>query len=221
MPALVTIALTVVFASLAMLGRTLAHYLRTGRLSVRFAPTPDAPRRVQVGAWSAVVGGGFLAGIAAPAAELLGPRVPAALAPADLAALRAAGLVLAVAALAATLAAQTAMGASWRIDVDPDDRTALVTGGPFALVRNPVYTAGLCWTAGIALSCPGALSALGALTVLAGVQVQVRRVEEPYLARAHGAAYTAYAARVGRFLPGVGRLRSGAADGPPPAVRGR
>ena len=31
-------------------------------------------------------------------------------------------------------------------------------------------------------------------------------VEEPYLLKVHGSAYAEYAARVGRFLPGVGRL---------------
>jgi protein-S-isoprenylcysteine O-methyltransferase Ste14 len=41
---------------------------------------------------------------------------------------------------------------------------------------------------------------------LAGMQVQVRAVEEPYLSLAHGEAYARYAARVGRFLPGVGRI---------------
>ncbi len=38
------------------------------------------------------------------------------------------------------------------------------------------------------------------------MQVQVRAIEEPYLVRTHGAAYTGYAARTGRFLPGIGRL---------------
>src|SRR5919106_1033091 len=42
----------------------------------------------------------------------------------------------------------------------------------------------------------------------ASLQLQVRRVEEPYLARVHGPAYLSYAARTGRFLPGIGRLRS-------------
>ncbi|MDA0563111.1 isoprenylcysteine carboxylmethyltransferase family protein [Streptomonospora sp. S1-112] len=216
-----TIVLTLAFASLALFARTAVRYARTGRLSVRFARTPDAPGWVQVGAWSTVIGGGFAAGIAAPAIELLGAAPTSPLAPVGPPAVRVAGAVLAALALAATLAAQGAMGASWRIDVDPDDRTALVTGGPFALVRNPVYTAGLCWTAGIALSCPSVLSALGALAVVAGVQVQVRLVEEPHLARAHGAAYRAYAARVGRFLPGVGRMRPASPDGAPSTLRRR
>jgi protein-S-isoprenylcysteine O-methyltransferase Ste14 len=42
--------------------------------------------------------------------------------------------------------------------------------------------------------------------LLVSIQVQVRAVEEPYLLRVHGPAYADYAARVGRFLPGVGRL---------------
>src|SRR4051812_5360705 len=41
------------------------------------------------------------------------------------------GPVLAVGGLLATAGAQLAMGEAWRIGVDPGERTALVTGGPF------------------------------------------------------------------------------------------
>jgi protein-S-isoprenylcysteine O-methyltransferase Ste14 len=44
-----------------------------------------------------------------------------------------------------------------------------------------------------------------ALTLL-GIEMQVRAVEEPYLKRIHGEAYLHYAKRVGRFVPGFGRL---------------
>ena len=37
--------------------------------------------------------------------------------------------------------------------------------------------------------------------------MQVRAVEEPHLLATHGRAYADYAARVGRFVPGIGRLR--------------
>ena len=40
------------------------------------------------------------------------------------------------------------------------------------------------------------------------VQLQVRVVEEPYLLATHGKTYAAYAARVGRFVPGAGRLHT-------------
>ena len=43
--------------------------------------------------------------------------------------------------------------------------------------------------------------------LVASIQLQVRRVEEPYLLRTHGDAYRAYAAQVGRFIPGVGMIR--------------
>ena len=39
-----------------------------------------------------------------------------------------------------------------------------------------------------------------------GIRQQVL-AEEAYLLRTHGDAYRAYARRVGRFLPGVGKLR--------------
>jgi protein-S-isoprenylcysteine O-methyltransferase Ste14 len=48
--------------------------------------------------------------------------------------------------------------------------------------------------------------ALWALVV--ALEVQVRLVEEPYLLRTHGAHYAEYASRVGRFVPGFGRLKT-------------
>jgi protein-S-isoprenylcysteine O-methyltransferase Ste14 len=49
-----------------------------------------------------------------------------------------------------------------------------------------------------------ALAGLAALWL--ALEIQVRLVEEPYLLRTHGDAYREYAARVGRFVPGLGRL---------------
>jgi protein-S-isoprenylcysteine O-methyltransferase Ste14 len=64
---------------------------------------------------------------------------------------------------------------------------------------------------------PNAFSALAFALTFAGIEIQVRAVEEPYLAKTHGPAYRDYASRVGRFAPGVGRLdadapASGAGD---------
>jgi protein-S-isoprenylcysteine O-methyltransferase Ste14 len=53
---------------------------------------------------------------------------------------------------------------------------------------------------------PNLLSAVALLLIVPGLEIQVRRVEEPYLIRIHGDSYRDYARRVGRFLPGVGRL---------------
>ena len=120
---------------------------------------------------------------------------------------RAAGVGLFVAGLATTLVAQYAMGDSWRIGVGEDESTDLVTEGVFGAVRNPIYTGMIPSFAGIVLLVPNPVS-LAALGVLvAGVEIQTRIVEEPHLMKVHGGAYATYAARVGRFVPGVGRIR--------------
>jgi protein-S-isoprenylcysteine O-methyltransferase Ste14 len=119
-----------------------------------------------------------------------------------------AGLALALAGFLGVLAAQTGMGASWRIGVEESDRTELVTGGLFAVVRNPIFTLMVLAQCGFVLMVPTALTvaALGCLVL--AVELQVRVVEEPYLLRVHGGAYRGYAAGTGRFVPGLGRLRA-------------
>lgn len=119
-------------------------------------------------------------------------------------AVQVAGLVLALVGFAATLAAQTGMGASWRIGVDVDERTDLVTTGVFAHVRNPIFTAMVAAQLGVVLMVPTWVSVLALISLAVAVELQVRAVEEPYLRAVHGAAYASYAAATGRFVPGIG-----------------
>ncbi|WP_258070031.1 isoprenylcysteine carboxylmethyltransferase family protein [Arthrobacter sp. SX1312] len=116
-----------------------------------------------------------------------------------------AGFVVAIVGFLGTLAAQSGMGASWRIGVDATERTDLVTTGLFAVVRNPIFTAMLGAMTGIALMAPTPISVSALACLFLAVQIQVRVVEEPYLNRIHQQAYAAYTAKVGRFLPGIGR----------------
>lgn len=147
----------------------------------------------------------LVAGVAAPVLDLAGVLDPVGVLDADVT--RAAGIAIFALGLAATLAAQFAMGDAWRIGVDPDERTELVTSGPFALVRNPIFSGMLPASLGLALMVPNAAALLGLLALLVALEIQVRLVEEPYLLTAHGRRYADYAAGVGRFVPGVGRLR--------------
>jgi protein-S-isoprenylcysteine O-methyltransferase Ste14 len=116
------------------------------------------------------------------------------------------GIVLAAAGGLAVFGAQLGMGESWRIGVREEERTELVIGGWFSLCRNPIYSAMIVGWTGFALMVPTWLGLAAIAVVAAGLELQVRAVEEPYLLRTHGDAYRHYAARVGRFVPGVGRL---------------
>lgn len=118
------------------------------------------------------------------------------------------GIALAVSGIVLTFLAQLAMGDAWRIGVDPEERTQLVTGGPFKLVRNPIYSAMFPAVLGLVLMVPSILAIAGLLALAIGLELQVRLVEEPHLLRAHGDEYADYAARVGRFAPGLGTLHS-------------
>ncbi|EID14988.1 protein-S-isoprenylcysteine methyltransferase [Mycolicibacterium phlei RIVM601174] len=148
--------------------------------------------------------GYLLVGVGAPAAALAG------LAPlrfADHLLVHATGIAVAVVGIGLTLQAQLGLGASWRIGVDETERTELVTGGPFAIVRNPIFTTLLLTLTGLTLMVPNPIAIAGLLIAIAGIQLQVREVEEPYLRRVHGHTYRDYTTRVGRFLPWLGRTR--------------
>lgn len=116
------------------------------------------------------------------------------------------GLALSIAGIALTLSAQIAMGASWRIGVNHEERTALVTSGLFGLVRNPIFAAMIPTAVGLALMVPSLVSMAAVAALFVALELQVRVVEEPYLLRVQGAPYEEYAAGVGRFVPGIGRL---------------
>ncbi len=105
-----------------------------------------------------------------------------------------------------TLAAQGAMGTSWRVGVDESERTQLVIAGPFAVVRNPIFTAMISASLGMALMVPNTVALAAFASLVAAVELQVRFVEEPYLIRTHGDRYLDYASRTGRLLSGLGRI---------------
>ena len=124
-------------------------------------------------------------------------RAPAALRHALGALLMLAGLVLLV-------TAQLQLGASWRIGIDEPARSGLVTSGVYALSRNPIFLALLIIVAGYALLIPTVLSAALLAGTYIGIRLQIA-AEEAYLVRAYGDPYRAYARRVGRLVPGIGR----------------
>lgn len=101
-----------------------------------------------------------------------------------------------------TLVAQRNMDASWRIGID-DRPTALVTRGLFGVVRNPVFSGMLLALVGLCLVAPSVWLLAVTLACAVLIRLQVGG-EERHLAALHGSAYLEYAAKVGRFIPGLG-----------------
>ena len=198
--AVLALALVVVWLALVAGLRGYLRFRRTGDFGVAFRDRRGSPQW-----WARLVSGlGAVFAIAAPIADLAG--LPSA-EPLDHPVISVVGVALVVLGIACTVATQLVMGDSWRGDVDLAVRTALVTTGPFRLVRNPIFTATAMTGIGLALLVPNVFSAAMLVAFLVALQLQVRLVEEPYLLRVHGDGYREYAARTGRFLPWVGRIR--------------
>jgi len=110
------------------------------------------------------------------------------------------GLAVALGAFTLTLICWKKMGSSWRMGVDPSEKTMLIVTGPFARVRHPIYAlSSVLMLATVAAEPAPAMIAV-AVVHLVLLQLEARR-EEKYLLGIHGAAYGEYCARVGRFFP--------------------
>lgn len=191
------------FAALGVLGfgwRGWLQYRRTGSTGVRV---------LRGGATERLAGGGLAVALVVAGSAPILQRVNAIEPVTALSQgwIQVAGIAIAATGLVATVYAQLAMGDSWRIGVDERETTALVHTGAFGVVRNPIYGSMLLFDFGAALLTPNLIAWLGFILLLTSIELQVRRVEEPYLSRRHDGVYRAYTARVGRFLPGIGRMR--------------
>ncbi len=115
-------------------------------------------------------------------------------------ALTAIGAVVAIAGVACAVWAARSLGRSLTPFPKPHG-TGLVTSGPFAIVRHPIYTGGLAFFAGYALF--AGVPALVLTAVLGLLWVGKVRVEERLLAAAYD-GYAAYCLRVrARLIPGL------------------
>ncbi|WP_329081245.1 MULTISPECIES: methyltransferase family protein [unclassified Streptosporangium] len=185
--------------------RALIHRRRTGSSGMNGISGPAFSAAWWAGVLFAVA---IALGLLAPIAALVGVVEPIGAMVAVPLQLVAAVLILAGGT--ATVLAQAAMGASWRVGVDEGEITTLVTGGPFRLVRNPIFTAMATTSIGWTLLVPSALSLAALAALITAIELQVRVIEEPYLIRTHGSDYLTYASSAGRFVPALGRLSAAA-----------
>ena len=110
------------------------------------------------------------------------------------------GLALVVAGYAGTLWCYAIMGDSWRMGINRNEKNALVTRGPYGVVRHPIYLFQIVMLAGAALLLPTWLSLLIVLVHVACVLIKATD-EESYLLTVHGDAYRDYLSRTGRLFP--------------------
>ena len=110
------------------------------------------------------------------------------------------GAIVCVGATVATFSCWREMGRSWRIGIDPTEKTQLIFGGPFRIVRHPIYALSIFLVLGTLATTPTAAMLGIAVIHIACVQFEAHR-EEVYLLKLHGSAYAGYMRRVGRFFP--------------------
>ncbi len=110
------------------------------------------------------------------------------------------GVALAATGLALHTRARRALGVHWSSRVTIGPGHSLVTDGPYARVRHPIYLAVLLLAAGTAIAHPSLATCCLAGGFAAGVALKVP-VEERVLRDAYGEAWVRYAARVPALLP--------------------
>ena len=116
------------------------------------------------------------------------------------AAVRWAGVGLGVASVGFWTWTHLALGRMWsaQLQLRPDHH--LVTTGPYARIRHPMYTAIMAWMAGAALAAANWALVAFAVAMVVFLASRVPNEERMMLER-FGADYRAYMKRSGRFLP--------------------
>ncbi|MES2593552.1 MAG: isoprenylcysteine carboxylmethyltransferase family protein [Bacteroidota bacterium] len=109
------------------------------------------------------------------------------------------GLVFLFISLVWTVIAQAHMKNSWRIGIDKDTKTELVTSGLFSISRNPIFFGMILSLVGLFLATPNALTALFLILGYVLIQIQIR-LEEEFLTKEHGQKYLDYKQKVRRLI---------------------
>ncbi len=113
--------------------------------------------------------------------------------------------VVGVVCYLATLSCWLLMGRNWSMAIVPSQKTELVTGGLFGLVRHPIYSLSI-----LLMLCSALVVSNLPMILIATLHVSVMNfkanIEEQHLTERHGPSYLSYCQRVGRFLPRLGGL---------------
>ena len=109
------------------------------------------------------------------------------------------GLTFLAFSLIWTLVAQSHMKDSWRIGIDHETETVLITTGLFRYSRNPIFLGLILSMLGLLLVTPNVMTLIFYIVSYLLIQVQIR-LEEEFLEGVYGQEYLNYKSRVRRFL---------------------
>lgn len=104
--------------------------------------------------------------------------------------------------LALAIWARRTLGRNWSYAVTLKQGHELVTDGPYAAIRHPIYTAILLLFLGLVLLIPTPYAVIGWAFVFASCWIKLR-AEEALMLRQFPESYPAYMARTRRLVPGV------------------
>jgi len=114
--------------------------------------------------------------------------------------LRWAGFVLGLLSLAFWTWTQFALDTRWSAQLQLRKGHRLVTSGPYARIRHPLYAAMFAWAFALALLTANWIFVALAVLTIAGTAARLPK-EERMMIEAFGDEYRAYMKRTGRFFP--------------------
>lgn len=115
-----------------------------------------------------------------------------------------AGFALGLLSLAFWTWTQVALDTLWSAQLQLREEHHLVTSGPYARIRHPLYTAMFAWAVALALLTANWIFVALAVLTVAGTAARVPR-EERMMLEAFGEEYRAYMQCTGRFFPRLQR----------------
>jgi protein-S-isoprenylcysteine O-methyltransferase Ste14 len=110
------------------------------------------------------------------------------------------GIALGIVSLAIYVWSRETLGKEWSSELRMREQHHLVTAGPYARIRHPIYLALLVFLTSLALVAANWLFVALLLFSLADLAVRIPREEQMMIAR-FGDEYEAYMRRTGRLLP--------------------
>jgi len=109
------------------------------------------------------------------------------------------GWALLILSLIMVWLAQSNMRESWRIGIDEENKTELITSGFFAFSRNPIFLGIMIANVGLFLVLPNAFTLLIIALSTTSINTQVR-LEEEFLEEEFGDKYLEYKSTVRRWF---------------------